>query len=79
MCTLALDIMYADSGPIGGPGRVIEVDEMKLGRRNYERGRVVEGSWILRLIDVESNEIRFNICPRIKGIRRHCCNSYKSM
>ena len=55
--------MYANSGPIGGPGRVIEVDEMKIGRRKYKRGRVVEGSWILGLIDVESNEIRFDICP----------------
>ena len=55
--------MYANSEPIGGPGRVIEVDEMKIGRRKYKRGRVVEGSWILGLIDVESNEIRFDICP----------------
>ena len=30
------------------------------------RGRVVEGSWILGLIDVESNEIRFDICPQNK-------------
>ncbi|KAL7080141.1 hypothetical protein ACQ4LE_000244 [Meloidogyne hapla] len=46
VCTIALDTMYADSGPIGGAGRVIECDEMKMGRRKYERGRVIEGSWI---------------------------------
>jgi len=55
--------MYAESGPLGGPGHVIECDEMKLGRRKYQHGRVVEGSWILGLIDIETNEVRLEICP----------------
>ena len=42
--TLSLDGIYADSGRIGGPGHIIEVDEMKIGRRRFERGRVVEGA-----------------------------------
>lgn len=63
ICTLALDEKYANSPPIGGPGHTVEIDEMKLGRRKYERGRVVEGSWILGLIDVETNELRLEICP----------------
>ena len=57
--------MYADSDPIGGAGRVIEVDEMKMGRK-YQQGRIVEGSWIIGFIDVESNEIRLDICPQNK-------------
>ena len=50
-------------GPIGGAGHVIEVDEMKMGRRKYNRGRVVVGSWILGFIDNETNEVRLEICP----------------
>ena len=55
--------MYAESGPLGGPGNVIECDEMKLGRRKYQRGRVVESNWILGMVDIETNEVRLEICP----------------
>ena len=36
---------------------------MKLGKRKYERGRIVEGSWILGMLDIETNELRLEICP----------------
>ena len=36
---------------------------MKLGRRKFQRGRVVEGSWILGFIELESGEVRLEICP----------------
>ena len=36
---------------------------MKLGCRKYQRGRVVEGSWILGMVDIETNEVRLEICP----------------
>uniref|UniRef100_A0A914MB07 ISXO2-like transposase domain-containing protein n=2 Tax=Meloidogyne TaxID=189290 RepID=A0A914MB07_MELIC len=63
VCTIYLDGLYDDLGPIGGAGHVIEVDEMKLGRRKYNRGRVVDGSWILGFIDTDTNEVRLEICP----------------
>lgn len=36
---LSLDELYVESGPIGDIGCIVEIDEMKFGRRKYERGR----------------------------------------
>ena len=32
---------------IGGPGKVVEIDEAKFGKRKYNRGRLIEGRWVL--------------------------------
>lgn len=50
-------------GKIGGAGRVIQIGECKIGRRKCERGRTVEGKWILGMIDQESKDFRLEICP----------------
>ncbi|XP_033226669.1 histone H4-like [Belonocnema kinseyi] len=47
---LALDSNFKEDGRLGGVGEVVEIDEYKIGRRKYERGRVMEGSWILGMI-----------------------------
>lgn len=46
-----LDEKFEQQGKIGGPGIVIEIDESKIGKRKYNRGRMVEGHWILGLIE----------------------------
>ncbi len=58
-----LEINYLNRGKIGGSGSVIEVDEMKFGRRKYNVGRIVEGSWIVGMIEHDTNELRIEICP----------------
>jgi ISXO2-like transposase domain len=36
-----------DDSFIGGPGVVVEVDESKFGKRKYNRGKHVEGAWVI--------------------------------
>lgn len=48
---------------IGGPGRVVQIDESKFGRRKFNRGRQVEGHWVLGMVDEATNELRLEVCP----------------
>ena len=48
---------------IGGPGVVIEIDETKIGHRKYQRGRLVDGAWILGIIEPETGKYRLEVCP----------------
>jgi hypothetical protein len=32
---------------IGGPGKIVEVDESLIGKRKYNRGQIVKGKWLL--------------------------------
>lgn len=42
-----MDYVASESRQIGGPGVVVEIDEAKLGKRKYERGRILSGQWIV--------------------------------
>ncbi|XP_046142308.1 uncharacterized protein LOC123987938 isoform X2 [Osmia bicornis bicornis] len=37
---------------------VVQIDEAKFGKRKYNRGRVVEGHWVLGIVDTETNDCR---------------------
>ncbi|XP_032688537.1 uncharacterized protein LOC116852367 isoform X2 [Odontomachus brunneus] len=39
---------------IGGPGVTVEIDEAKIGKRKYNKGRIVKGQWVFGGIDRES-------------------------
>jgi transposase-like protein len=64
VCMDALDRKY-DEGEIGGPGHVVEIDECKIGRRKNHAGRVIDGHWILGMIDHDGG-FRLEICPENK-------------
>lgn len=58
---VCIDILVQDNKKIGGRGKIVEVDESKFGRRKYNRGRRVEGCWVLGGIDRDSRETFFEI------------------
>lgn len=68
VCMCALDERYTDEGLIGGPGHIVQIDETKVGKRKYNRGRFREGNWILGMIDSEGG-YRLEICPENKRDR----------
>ena len=45
------------SKPIGGGGCMVEVDEAKFGKHKYQRGRLVEGQWVLGGICWETRQV----------------------
>ncbi len=48
------------------PGKlcgVFAIDETRIGKRKFECGRLVEGSWVLGIIELGSKEFRLEICP----------------
>lgn len=55
-------VQSRDRGRIGGPGMIVQIDEAKIGRRKYNRGRVGPGTWVLGMID-SAGALRLTICP----------------
>jgi hypothetical protein len=62
ICMIALERKVECDGKIGGPGHVVEIDECKICRRKFNRGRIIDGSWILGMIDLDGL-YRLEICP----------------
>lgn len=42
---------------LGGPGKAVEIDEAKFGKRKYHRGRMIEGQWVFGGIEREAKEV----------------------
>ena len=51
------------SSRIGGPGTIVEVDEAKFGKRKFNKGRPVPGSWLLGGIQRGTDSCFLTICP----------------
>lgn len=55
---------------IGGPGTIVEIDEAQFGKRKYNRGRLVEGSWVLGGIQRDTKKCFLAVCPDNKRSER---------
>lgn len=53
LCEVAL---FKTREMIGGPGKVVQIDESKIGKRKYHRGHVVEGQWVFGGIEEDSRK-----------------------
>ncbi|XP_030752315.1 uncharacterized protein LOC115879561 [Sitophilus oryzae] len=45
------------SVPLGGIGRIVEIDETKFGKRKYNRGRIIEGQWVFGGFERETKKV----------------------
>jgi len=43
---------------IGGPGTIVEIDEMKLGKRKFNKGRRIEGQWVFGAVQRNSRPLK---------------------
>lgn len=54
---------FANSTPLGGPGKIVEVDEAKFGKRKFNKGAYREGVWVLGGVDRETGQCFLAPCP----------------
>ena len=54
-------ILISDNKKLGGKGHVVEINESKFGKRKYNRGRALDGCWVLGGIDRDTKETFFQI------------------
>ena len=51
----------ANATKIGGPGVIVEVDEVKLESRKFNRGHRVEGAWVVNGIERTAQRRKFSV------------------
>ena len=52
VCCVTLEEQFE---PIGGPGKIIEIDESKFGKRKYNRDKRADGVWVFGGIERDSS------------------------
>ena len=59
---------------LGGPGKTVEIDESRLGRRKFYRGHHVDGCWVFGGIERESGRVFMEVVEK-----RYFCLSLVSI
>lgn len=52
VCFCYIDKAFEDQELLGGDGVVVEIDECKIGKRKYNTGGIVDGVWIIQMIEI---------------------------
>jgi transposase-like protein len=58
---ICIDFIDKHSSKLAGPGKIVEIDEAKIGKRKYNRGRYIEGQWVFG--GIERDTRNFFIVP----------------
>ncbi|XP_074655648.1 uncharacterized protein LOC141909161 [Tubulanus polymorphus] len=54
-------VVFYNCKAIGGPGKVVVIDESKFGKRKFNRGRCVDGQWVFGGIERGNNKNVFMV------------------
>ena len=57
MRDICVEEIIDDPEPLGGPGVIVEIDESKFGRRKYNRGRLVVGTWVFGILERDTGRM----------------------
>ena len=57
MRDICVEKIIDDPEPLGGPGVIVEIDESKFGRRKYNRGRLVVGTWVFGILERDTGRM----------------------
>ena len=69
VCEWAVENKLHSNNPIGGPGKIVEIEESKFGKRKFNKGRIVEGQWVFGGICRETKEVFLVPLPNNKRDR----------
>lgn len=63
VCQYAVENHICDK-KIGGVGKTVQIDEAKFGKRKYNKGRMVSGTWVLGGICSESGDMFLEVVDK---------------
>lgn len=55
ICYEVCEFWLDEQSPIGGPGKIVEIDESKF--RKYNRSREIEGKWVFGLLERDTKKL----------------------
>lgn len=62
---VCMEELIANPEPLGGPGKIVEIDESKFGKRKYNRGRLLTGQWVFGIVEKDTNKVvMFSVTDR---------------